>query len=246
MKISFVIPAYNEEKLIERCLRSVSAEIARSGHTAEIIVADNNSTDRTREIAMAFPDVRIVHEPQKGANRARQAGFNASKGEFVVNIDADTIVPKGWLDHALGILEGDDRVVALSGPFIFYDLPILKRTLAALFVSTYPAANFMVQHVLRIGALLQGGNYVVRREALQKIGGHDTTIEFYGDDTDLARRLSKVGHVKWTLDFPMYASGRRLEREGMAPMAWKYAINFFSVNFAGKPVTKEYIDVRPR
>ena len=62
-KLAFVIPAYNEEALIGKCLESVVAEIARSGADAEIIVVNNASTDRTGEIARSFPTVRVVDEP---------------------------------------------------------------------------------------------------------------------------------------------------------------------------------------
>ena len=64
---------------------------------------------------------------------------------------------------------------------------------------------------------MQGGNFVVRRDALQKIGGYDTNISFYGEDTDVARRLSKVGHVKFTFDLPALSSGRRLAKEAQKP-----------------------------
>ena len=55
MKVSFVMPAYNEEQLIGKCLESVNREIERSGYEAEIVVADNGSTDRTGGIAASFP-----------------------------------------------------------------------------------------------------------------------------------------------------------------------------------------------
>ena len=61
--------------------------------------------------------------------------------------------------------------------------------------------------------MLQGGNYVVRREALEKIGGYNLEISFYGEDTDVARRIQKEGRVRFTFEFPIYASGRRINQE---------------------------------
>ena len=113
-----------------------------------------------------------------------------------------------------------------------------------MFIASYPAAHFFVHRVLRAGAILQGGNFVVRRSAMEKIGGFDTSIEFYGEDTDVARRISKVGRVKWTMRFPIYASGRRLAREGMTKTAWRYMLNFFSITFAGKPWSESHSDIR--
>ncbi len=244
MKVSFVIPAYNEEKLIGNCIESALREIARSGYECEIIVADNDSTDRTKDVAGSYPGVRVVEERRKGSNRAREAGFRASSGELSANIDADTIVPEGWLTAAVRILDGDPRIVAVSGPFIYYDLPLWQRALVRVFLSTYLPMNLLMQYVLRTGAVMQGGNFVVRHSALEKIGGHNTAIEFYGDDTDTARRLAKVGRVKWTFALPMYTSGRRLIEEGMFTAGFRYTINFFSMIFLGKPFTLKHTDIR--
>ncbi|OGG77757.1 hypothetical protein A3B35_01215 [Candidatus Kaiserbacteria bacterium RIFCSPLOWO2_01_FULL_54_24] len=245
MKVSFVMPAYNEEQLIGKCLESVNREIERSGYEAEIVVADNGSTDRTRGIAASFPRVRVVVESLKGANRARQTGFKASTGEFIASLDADTVVPPGWLTTAMRGFERDPALVAITGPFIYYDLPAWKRVPTQLFISTYPVVNFLMQHVFHAGATLQGGNFVVRRTALEKIGGHNTSIEFYGDDTDTAQRLSKIGTVQWTFKLPIYTSARRLKHEGVVRMGVRYALNFFWMIFFGKPYTLTYKDVRP-
>lgn len=245
MKVSFVIPAYNEHELIGKCIESINKEIERSGFEAEIVIADNNSTDDTREIAARYPRVKVVEEHWKGANRARQTGFKASHGEFIASLDADVIVPSGWLTTAMREMERNSNTVAISGPFIYYDLPLWERALIRIFLLSYPVANFFVQNVFHAGAVLQGGNYLVRREALERIGGHNTAIEFYGDDTDTGSRLSKIGKVKWTLALPIYTSGRRLKGEGALKTAFKYLINFFSVILAGTPVTKSYQDIRP-
>lgn len=246
MKISFSIPAYNEEQRIARCLESVQKEIVRAGmeSDAEIVVVNNASTDRTKEIAAKFVGVHIIDETRKGLTFARQAGFEHSTGELVANVDSDTMLPPGWLDIAVREFDTDKNLVALSGPFVFYDLPPFKKFVSHTFIRIYPIAHFFVQNVLHAGAILQGGNFVVRRDAMQRIGGFDTSIHFYGEDTDVARRISKVGKVKWTLAFPIYASGRRLAHEGMAMTAWRYAINFISTTFAKRPWSETHTDIR--
>ena len=250
VKISFVIPAYNEEKLIGRCIESVQKECARlpartgGNYDAEIIVVNNASTDGTREAASAFPGVRVVDEPKKGITRARQAGYLASSGDLIANIDADTMLPDGWLRVVFEEFARDPKLVALSGPFIYYDLSAWDRALVRCFLTFGFLMHLFNENVLRVGAFLQGGNFVLRREALGKAGGFDTNIEFYGEDTDIARRMSKVGRVKWTFRLPMYTSGRRLKEEGVVRMGWRYAMNFLSTTYSGKPVTKTYIDVR--
>src|SRR5690606_34277315 len=123
MKLAFVIPAYNEEALIGKCLESVLAEIKRSGADADVIVVNNASKDRTGEIARSFEGVRVVDEPKKGLVNARHAGFAASEGyELVANIDSDTIVPEGWLDTVLSEFAKDPKLVCLSGPYVYYDM----------------------------------------------------------------------------------------------------------------------------
>jgi len=98
--------------------------------------------------------------------------------------------------------------------------------------------------VLRAGSMVQGGNFVLRRTALEQIGGFNTAISFYGEDTDIARRMSRVGEVKFTFELKMYSSARRLKKEGMMRIAARYTLNYFWTIFGKTPFTKEYTDIR--
>ena len=91
--------------------------------------------------------------------------------------------------------------------------------------------------------MLQGGNFILRRSALEKIGGYDTSIDFWGEDTDIATRISKVGRVKFTFDFPIYTSARRFKKDGFLVAAWKYFINYVWVLLFRKPFLKEYEEI---
>lgn len=246
MKISFVIPAHNEEHLLPKCIESIEKALASGSYDAEIIVVDNASTDRTGEVARAYPFVQVVEEPRKGLTRARQSGFDASTGDLIANIDADTIIPPGWIDTVQREFAKDAKLVAFSGPFDYYDLPPIKRFFSKIFISSYPLVHYLTHRIFRVGAMLQGGNFVLRRDALIAAGGFDTTIVFYGEDSDIARRISKFGKVTWTLRLPILASGRRLLHEGLVRSGFRYAVNFFSTNLSGKPWDKEYTDIRPQ
>ena len=247
MKLAFVIPAYNEEALIGKCLESVLAEIKRSGADADVIVVNNASTDRTGEIARSFAEVKVVDEPKKGLVNARDAGFAASEGyELVANIDSDTIVPEGWLDTVLSEFGKDSKLVCLSGPYVYYDMALHNRMLIGLFYGLTYLIYLLNRFVLRVGSVVQGGNFVFKRAAWAAVGGYDRSIEFFGEDTDVAVRLSKVGGVKWTFALKMKTSGRRLEKEGVFRTAGTYTLNFFWVTFKGKPMTKDYTDIRPQ
>jgi glycosyltransferase involved in cell wall biosynthesis len=122
MRLSFVIPAYNEEVSLGACIESILAQTAGIESQTEIIVVNNASTDRTREVALAYPTVKLVDEPRKGLPQARQGGFNASSGSLIANVDADSRLTPGWVGKVLAAFEASPRMVALSGPVIFYGL----------------------------------------------------------------------------------------------------------------------------
>lgn len=235
MKLSIIIPAHNEEALIGGCLNSILAEMNGEHYDVEIIAVNNASTDKTGEIIASFPQVKLVNEPDKGLVKARRAGFLASQGELIANIDADTRMTPGWLDKVFEEFSKNKKLAALSGPFIYYDLSKNAR----LAVRTFYYAGFFIylinRYILGVGSMLQGGNFVVKRTAIKAIGGFNLEFDFWGEDTDLARRLVKVGGVKFTFDLPIYASGRRLEREGLAKTGSRYALNYFSTIFFKKP-----------
>ena len=73
-------------------------------------------------MALKYPGVRVVDEPRKGLTFARQAGFAASTGELIANVDSDSRLTPGWVEQVLTSLRAEPKMVALSGPFIYYDL----------------------------------------------------------------------------------------------------------------------------
>src|SRR3989338_2500341 len=244
MKISFIIPAYNEESDIAKCLESIRSEIARGPYDAETIVCNNASTDRTREVALSHAGVRVVDEPEKGPNHAREAGFKVSTGDLIANIDADSIVPEGWLKTVFAEFERDSKLVGLSGPYVYYDLSPFSRGLAYAFQAVGWGMNSLEHFIAGGGSMFLGGNSVMRREALGKIGGYDTTISFYGDDVDTALRLHTVGDVRFTLRLPMYSSGRRLKREGIIRTNVKYFFNHLWKMATGNTFSQGHTDIR--
>jgi len=178
MKLSFVIPAYNEEKCIGPCLSAVIKALESTGKQAEIIVVNNASTDKTAEVAGSFSGVQVVHEPKKGLLHARQAGYGAATGDILANIDADTMIDDEWLNRVHQEFNGNDNLVALSGPFIYYDLPKHKRPLVKIFYYAGYISHLFNDKILRTGAMMQGGNFIVKKNALDKIGGFNLQIEF--------------------------------------------------------------------
>lgn len=243
LPISFVVPAYNEERLLPGTLGAILAEIRRLRCEAEIIVVNNASTDATRATALSFESVQVIDEPVKSLARARQAGFAAARGRLVANIDADTILPEDWLAKVLEEFSADPSLVALSGPYVYDGIP---RS-AALAVRAFYVMGFLfylLSRLLRLGSMMQGGNFVVTRAALAAIGGYRQDFAFYGEDTDVACRLAAIGTVKFTFRLWAYSSGRRLAKEGVVRMGIRYALNFVWTTLLHRPFTPNSKDVR--
>lgn len=238
MDISIVIPAYNEEKYIGACLGNIVRNAPEN--LKEIIVVNNASTDNTAAVASGFGKVRVVDEPQKGLTKARQRGLNEATGDLLAFVDADSLVPENWFKIINREFNGDPKLVCLSGPYIYYDTPAWQQ--------------WMVRHLYYgllarlayffTGYMASGGNFVAKKDALLKIGGFDTNIVFYGEDTDIARRLHTVGKVKFCGEFFMPTSGRRFAGEGTVKTGAKYIANYTSVMLTKKPALKKYKDIR--
>ena len=244
VRISFVVPAYNEEALLPACLEAIRAEIERTGVAAEVIVVNNASNDRTPDVAAGTPGVILVHEPKKGLVQARKAGFEASCGELVANIDADTILPPGWLHRVLSEFARDPQLVTVSGPYDYYDVPAHIRAAARLFYIVGFGTYSFNRYVLRVGSMVQGGNFVVQRDALIRAGGFDPRFTFYGEDTDIARRMNRVGRVKFTWALMAKSSGRRLKGDGLIMTGVRYSANYLWATFFRKPFTESWNDYR--
>ncbi|MGI4953964.1 MAG: glycosyltransferase family 2 protein [Janthinobacterium lividum] len=242
-QISFVVPAFNEERLLPRCIAAIQAEMARTPCTAELLVVDNASSDGTSAVALAA-GAQLVFQPHRGLVQARKAGFEAASGELIANIDADTVLPPGWLAHVIKEFDRDRHLVTLSGPYDYYDVAPHIRWSARLFYIFAFAMYLVNRHILRVGSMVQGGNFVLRREALEQAGGFDERFSFYGEDTDIARRMSQVGRVIFSWRLMAQSSGRRLNGDGLLMTGLRYSMNYLWTTFLRRPFTTAWTDYR--
>lgn len=233
MTISVVIPAYNEEKYIAGCIESVLAHAPRN--LLEIIVVCNACSDRTADVALRYPKVRVVHEYRKGTGFARNRGFKEAKGDVLAYLDADSRIHGEWFPMVEREFAADPSLASLSGPYRFYDLPDWQSKI----VYMWWMACAMPEYY-RCKFAIVGGNFAARRSALERVGGFDTSIAFWGDDTNLARRLRDVGNVKFTMDFYNLSSARRLQGQGFLKAGTYYAINYLSQAYFQKTVMTGY------
>ena len=242
LTISVIVCAYNEASYIGPCLQSL---FHQSHRPDEILVVNNASTDQTKAIAAAAPGVRVIGEPRQGLVRARETGRAAACGQLLVYIDADCRAPRPWLARVASRFEQRPALVALSGPYRFYDWDLVGRALVRAYDLTLaPLTQALVYHLLSIGTLFYGGNFAVRREALAAIGGFDTAIEFHGEDTNVGRRLVAVGPVAVAGECWLYTSARRYRAMGKGQVFRLYVRNFWSEIIHHRPRDEQHQDVR--
>jgi len=200
VKISVIIPAFNEEKFLGNCLLSLKEQ---GFNDFEIIVVDNNSTDRTAEIAKKFGAI-LVFEKNQGVAFARNKGTSVAKGEILVFTDADTILPKDWLSRIKEEFENDKDLIAFGGSCEFYSGPISARL-----ASKFLLKPFLVFDKFFSGDFnLMGCNMAIRRGAFLKIGGFNENLKL-NEDVEISYRLRKMGKVKFDQNFKVKTSGRR-------------------------------------
>jgi len=241
--VSVVVPALNEEKLLGRCLSSLKEQDYAGDY--EIIVVDNASTDRTREVASSF-GVKIVPEANIGTGWARQRGLLEARGEIVAFTDADTVVPRRWLSTQVEHLRHSPKIIAVTGPHAFFDTGAVVRTISYVTNFIFIILDNAFRYVTRKGGTLWGSNFAVRKQVLLEAGGFDTSIRFLGEDYELSLRLKGRGRVSLNPSLFVLTSARRLKKQGLLCAYWNYIINYFSVLFYGKPIPPRLGDMPRR
>jgi glycosyltransferase involved in cell wall biosynthesis len=223
--LSVIIPAHNEQALIGGCLDSVLAQEADPA-CYEVILIDNCSTDRTAEIAKA-KGVRVEGEPSKGYVHALRRGVAASRGDLLAFLDADCLAPATWVARILRHFEQSPEIAALGGKLDFYDLP--------------PACRQGLKWLLFFADGLPGNNMVIRREALDRIGGINPNINLTVDYW-LMLQLRKIGRIKVDRGLVVKTSGRRFK--GAFGSQVHYLVNVLSLNLLSRPLFFDFPDVR--
>jgi glycosyltransferase involved in cell wall biosynthesis len=202
---SIVIPAFNEEEWIEDTLISILSQniIAKYKDYFECIVVDNESTDRTADIARQY--CQVISAP-RGKLNARHKGILESSGNIIVSCDADTYYPPNWLNLILRHFH-DTQVVGVHGPLLFRDATLPMR-LASVWLS------HISPHSQRV---FSGGNSAFRKSAYFEVGGFDLTIDqrdrvqvAYEEEINFGDRLRQIGKVVYDVNAPVFTSMRSM------------------------------------
>jgi glycosyltransferase involved in cell wall biosynthesis len=199
MKVSIIIPALNEEMVLPRLLDSIKAQDFDS---YEVIVADAHSTDRTREVAAEY-GCRIVDGglPAVGRN----AGAAEAQGEFLFFLDADVVLPKGFIRNVYN--EMQDRYIDLATCEI---RPLSDHRLDRVL---HRMINLAVLLNLRMDPKAFGFCIFVTRRLFRRIDGFDETI-YVAEDNDFVKRASEFSSLRYLRSAHIRVSIRRFEKEG--------------------------------
>lgn len=184
MKFSVIIPAYNEEKYLPRLLGSI--EVARRNFSGgaeeiEIVVADNQSTDTTAQVAAAL-GARVVTVEKRRIAAARNGGAHAARGEILCFIDADSAIHPQTFDAIDRAMKGGQYIWGVTGS-------VLERKSFALLV-TY----FMFMPMVLLTGLDTGLSFC-RREDFESVGGYDES-RLYAEDVVLPLALRRLGRTR--------------------------------------------------
>jgi glycosyltransferase involved in cell wall biosynthesis len=204
VKISIVVPAYNEEQLLGESLAQIkrsATAFEKRGWSTETVVCDNNSTDRTAQIARDAGAV-VVFEPVNQIARARNSGAAAAIGDWLVFVDADS--------HPSAELFADVAEQIVSGKCVGGGSTVKLDT-------NHPIANSMSRlwnSISRILKLPAGSFIFCNAEAFRKIGGFNQEL-FAAEELDLGKRLKKLARetgqrVVILSRHPLVTSARKL------------------------------------
>jgi glycosyltransferase involved in cell wall biosynthesis len=180
VKVSVVVPAFNEERLLAGALAAMR-EAMRAFDDAELIVCDNNSTDRTAEIARAA-GATVVFEPLNQIARARNRGAAAASGDWLVFVDADSYPTRALLEE---VREAIHAGVLAGGATVAFDNPepVVRFSIAAW------------NRLSRITGWAAGSFIFCETATFREIGGFSEAL-YAAEEIDLSRRLKRLARSR--------------------------------------------------
>jgi len=222
MDLSVIIPALNEEKYIENCLKALKNQNFKGKY--EIIVSDGGSKDRTVKIAKKY--AKIIVDKDRTIAAGRQKGVEVSKGKILVFTDADCRPSKRWLQEIIKPL--NNGAIGCHGTIIPYDGEEIEKKFCK---NVFPKYSELMIKLKRPAS--PGSNFAVRREAFEAIGGFDTEL-VTGEDVDLAKRIAKIGKFVFNPKAIVYVSARRVKCWGKGKYIKYYLMDSIKSHVFGK------------
>lgn len=223
MKTSVVIPVYNEEKRIKKCLESL---MKQSEKPDEIIVVDNNCTDGTIKIVKEYKKIIIVKEKKQGILIARNTGFDQAKNDIIARCDADTILPHDWIKNIKQSFSKDKNIVAVSMPLFINDYGFNDKFAFIFYI-------YMFIPMVLIGHYpLIGPSMAVKKSAWEKIKKELCTDQNQvHEDLDISFHIKKLGRIYHDKKNLVLTSGRRIVGNPLSFFG-EYTFRFFKMYFS--------------
>ena len=228
--ISVIIPAYNEEEILGRSLKSLRDQKTKVSY--EIIVCDNNSTDRTMNIARRYAD-KVISEKRQGISHTRNRGVKESDGEYLVHTDADTLFPSNFIEEVYKLFEKGIYAGFMCGSWNYYDGNSIKVKILARLQGIF---FYVACRILELRNVLQipGWCLCTPRKIFEKVGGfHDSDLL---EDVYYSYAIEPYGKKAFFPKIRVRSSVRRLEH-GVASLTkhytyrgnglWKFFKNMF-------------------
>ena len=194
--VSVIVPARNEEACLGTCLESL---VAQTCVAFEIIVVDDHSTDRTREIATSFPQVRVIEagplpEGWTGKNNAVTTGARHATGKWLLFTDADTVHLPGSLTRSLDEAQQKGAALLSYSPAQivsgFWEKAVMPVIFAELASKYRPS---QISDPKSPAAAANGQYILITREAYDAVGGHAAVGMSLLEDVELARAVKRSG-----------------------------------------------------
>lgn len=240
MKISIVLAAYNEEKLIGRCLDAIlSQNFPREEF--EVIVVDNNSKDRTSEIVKEKGLKPVLYDMHQGAIWAKHHAASLAKGEVIAVTDADSIPAKDWLSRIEEVMR-DDKIQLAGGKVYPIGNSIFSRLLLEVF-------DIVAKILALFGIpLVWGSNMAVRKKAFEAVGGFNRNLRT-SDDWEFTMRIQKrygLSSARYNSKMKVKVSPRKFEKlSNFIPYFTNGLMSFITIFILRKSWTKgEFAIVR--
>lgn len=210
MMLSIIIPTWNEEKCLPKLLECIKRQSFRD---YEVIIADADSTDRTREIARKY-NCKIVKGglPAVGRNK----GAKTAKGDILLFLDADVQFDKNFLKNALKDMK--ERKLDVAG---LYMGPLSNKLIDKIFLRIFNIVIFIAQFFYPGGC---GCGIFCKKWLHKKVNGFDKTVKM-GDDVEYIQRCSKYGKFRILKNVKISFSMRRFEKEGRFKVGLKHLLS---------------------
>lgn len=225
--LSIIIPTLNEEKYLPLLLEAIKKQ---NFSNYEIIVSDGKSEDNTISIALDA-GCRVVEDEGRSPARQRNLGARVAKGDTILFLDADSLLPNNFLPAAYE--EFKKKNLSAAGFYLHFNSPkrVYRFIEPAFRVMSYLGQYFFPASV--------GVGIMAAKIAHDTIKGFDESI-YIGEDYDYINRLASVGKYRMIASTFLYFSVRRLEKEGVAPVLWKWFVGGIYFIIRG-PIRKKIV-----